>query len=260
MVSNEQRRERYHNDEEYRTKTLKRFKDKYDTDKEYRDRKIKQAITYDKDHIDDVKQYRKQYYIDNRKYLIQRSRFHNDNNRSEVLYWYSDGLMRCNKCDEDHIEFLCVDHIDDTGVSHRKEMGAGGDRIYKYLIKYKFPTGYQVLCNNCNYSKEYTRIQNKPKSETIYAIAIRKQRLNMRLQALYWYSDGSMKCDCCGNDNIRVLTIDHINGGGKQHVIKDKIKNLHAYLHYNYYPEGYRILCFNCNKSHGQYGYCPHEK
>jgi len=63
MVSNEQRRERYHNDEEYRTKTLKRFKDKYDTDKEYRDRKIKQAITYDKDHIDDVKQYRKQYYI-----------------------------------------------------------------------------------------------------------------------------------------------------------------------------------------------------
>jgi hypothetical protein len=26
------------------------------------------------------------------------------------------------------------------------------------------------------------------------------------------------------------------------------------------YPENLRILCLNCNCSHGAYGYCPHER
>jgi hypothetical protein len=260
MTTKEKRRERYHTDDDYRNDLLKRFKEKYYTDQEYKDRKIKQAIKYAKDNVSYTKKYRQQYYKDNREKMIDNTKFHNDNNRSEVLYWYSDGLLKCNECDESHIEFLCIDHIDDSGAEHRRDMGVGGDRIYKYVLKNKFPEGYQVLCNNCNFLKEYIKVQNKPKSTTIYAIAIRKQRLNMRRQALYWYSNGSMKCECCGENDIRVLTIDHINGGGKQHVIKNNIKNLHEYLHYNHYPEGYRILCFNCNKSHGQYGYCPHDK
>ena len=259
MITKEERREKYHTDDDYRDKTLKRFKEKYYTDQEYKDRKIKQAIKYAKDNVSYTKEYKQQYYKDNREKMINNTKFHNDNNRSEVLYWYSDGLLKCNECGKDCIEFLCIDHIGDNGADHRREMGVGGDRIYKYVLKNKFPEGYQVLCNNCNFLKEYIKIQSKPKSKTTYAVAIRKQRLNMRRQALYWYSNGSMQCECCGEDDIRVLTIDHINGGGKQHVIKDNIKNLHEYLHYNHYPEGYRILCFNCNKSHGQYGYCPHQ-
>jgi hypothetical protein len=26
------------------------------------------------------------------------------------------------------------------------------------------------------------------------------------------------------------------------------------------FPPEYRVLCHNCNQSHGWYGYCPHEK
>ena len=55
----------------------------------------------------------------------------------------------------------------------------------------------------------------------------------MKLQALYWYSNGTMRCDCCNEKDIRLLTFDHIDGGGKQHVIKDNIKNLYEYLYYN---------------------------
>lgn len=25
------------------------------------------------------------------------------------------------------------------------------------------------------------------------------------------------------------------------------------------FPEGYRVLCLNCNFSHGVFGYCPHQ-
>ena len=115
-----------------------------------------------------------------------------------------------------------------------------------------------MLCNNCNYLKEHIRVQSKSKSKTTYAIARTKQRKNTRLKVLYWYSNGLMKCECCGNDDIRVLTIDHINGGGKQHITNHNITDLYEYLYYANYPEGYQILCWNCNKSYGQYGYCPH--
>jgi len=207
----------------------------------------------------DKKKYMGEYYVKNMEKLKSRQLLNYANNKYEVLYWYSDGLMKCGICGEDHIEFLCLDHIEDGGADHRREIGAGGGRIHQYLLRNLFPEGYQVLCNNCNYLKEYNRVQNKDKSQSIHAIRVRTQRLKLRLQTLYRYSNGLMKCECCGEEDDRLLTIDHINGGGKQHFKDNNIKNLCEYLHYKHYPEdGYRVLCWNCNKSHGQYGYCPH--
>lgn len=258
-MSNEQRRLRYKNDADYRKKISDAGKKKYKENNEFRDNKIKYSIKYGKNHPVDKQNYLKQYYKDHKDQIMLTSKINQLNNRYEVLYWYSNGLMECNECGVNISEFLCVDHINNNGVDHRKEIGIGGDKIYRYLINNNFPNGYQILCNNCNYLKEYIRIQYKPKSQTKYAITIRNQRHNIRLQTLYWYSNGSMQCDCCNNDDIRLLTIDHINGGGKQHVIKDNITNLYEYLYYNNYPDGYKVLCWNCNKSYGQYGYCPHE-
>lgn len=259
VMTNEQRRLRYNNDADYRKKISNAGKKKYKENKEFRDNKISYAIEYGKNYPVYKQDYLKQYYKDNRDILLLNAKIKQLNDRYEVLYWYSNGLMKCNECGEQHHEFLCIDHIDDSGAAHRKLLGEGGNRIYKYLLKNNFPEGYQVLCNNCNYLKEYGRNQNKLKSNTIYAITMRKQRLNIKLQTLYWYSNGLMRCDCCGNNDLRLLTFDHINGGGKQHVLKNKIKHLYEYLYYNNYPDGYKVLCWNCNKSYGQYGYCPHE-
>jgi hypothetical protein len=33
---------------------------------------------------------------------------------------------------------------------------------------------------------------------------------------------------------------------------------MYAYLIRNNFPEGYRVLCHNCNQSLGYFGYCPH--
>lgn len=257
-LSNEKRKERYHNDKEYRDKILQRGKKKYHDNENYRSYKIKYAIDYEKDHRVDKSNYLKDYYKINSDIIKHTSRNNRLNDRFEILYWYSNGDMKCELCNESYSEFLCVDHINDDGSEHRKEIGIGGNQLYRYLLNNNFPEGYQVLCNNCNYLKEYLRSQNKYKSNTKYAIIINKQRFNIRLQTLYWYSNGLMECDCCGESDIRLLTIDHINGGGKQHRIKNKIKHIYEYLYYNNYPDGYRVLCWNCNKSYGQYGYCPH--
>jgi len=83
-------------------------------------------------------------------------------------------------------------------------------------------------------------------------------RLAERHEVLKHYGGEPPKCACCGEDRFEFLSIDHINGGGKEH-IKSIGYTLARWLKKNHYPEGYRVLCHNCNFALGHYGYCPHK-
>jgi len=73
--------------------------------------------------------------------------------RFEVLSRYSDDATpRCACCGEDHLEFLCLDHVDGDGASHRRVTGGAGKRTYLWVKKHGFPPGFRVLCANCNCS------------------------------------------------------------------------------------------------------------
>lgn len=72
--------------------------------------------------------------------------------RLEVLQYYSGGKSCCACCGERHIEFLGIDHIDGGGGKHRKKLGGGGVLLYAWLKKEGCPSGYRVLCHNCNMS------------------------------------------------------------------------------------------------------------
>lgn len=65
-------------------------------------------------------------------------------------------------------------------------------------------------------------------------------------------------CACCGEHRYEFLAIDHINGGGIRHRKQLKITKIARWLARNGFPDGYRVLCHNCNMALGQYGYCPH--
>jgi len=74
--------------------------------------------------------------------------------RLEVLQHYSNAeIPFCNCCNEAHLEFLAIDHINGGGREHRKSMKASN--IYMALRKENLPTGYRVLCHNCNASLGY---------------------------------------------------------------------------------------------------------
>lgn len=68
------------------------------------------------------------------------------------------------------------------------------------------------------------------------------------------------KCACCGENRFEFLAIDHINGGGAKHrkELRAEGNTFTRWLKKNGWPEGFRILCHNCNSSIGYYGYCPH--
>lgn len=177
--------------------------------------------------------------------------------RLKVLMHYSNGSLKCNECGEAYIEFLTIDHIEGNGNKHRRKIGS---KIYRWLVKNNFPEGYQVLCWNCNFVKG----DSKPTELLSLRQKYRKNYYKkIRFEMLKHYSNGIPKCVCCGDDNQSHLAIDHINGGGYKQGKKYGHKcgfNFYLWLRKQGYPEGYRVLCHNCNSSLGIYGYCPHKK
>ncbi len=79
------------------------------------------------------------------------TRRHNRNNRRKCIDAYG---AKCACCGERTYEFLQIDHINNDGAAHRREMG-NGTSIYLWLIKRGFPLGFQILCANCNYAKAH---------------------------------------------------------------------------------------------------------
>lgn len=70
------------------------------------------------------------------------------------------------------------------------------------------------------------------------------------------------RCECCGDTDPRVLTIDHIQGGGRRHrsTVGYGLR-FYQWLETQGFPMGgYRLLCMNCNCGRERnLGVCPHE-
>lgn len=67
-------------------------------------------------------------------------------------------------------------------------------------------------------------------------------------------------CQCCGEAILEFLTIDHIGGGGNKQRREVGWGRLYHWLRKNNYPDGYRVLCIQCNFGRAQNGgICPHE-
>jgi len=84
----------------------------------------------------------------------------------------------------------------------------------------------------------------------------RRQALKIAVLEAY----GGPVCACCGEMDMRFLTIDHVNNDGAQHKKVIGKGSLYAWLKKNGYPEGFQVLCWNCNCGrHHNGGICPHK-
>lgn len=88
-----------------------------------------------------------------------------------------------------------------------------------------------------------------------------KSKQKLKTKALILYGGTPPKCACCGEKEIDFLTMDHINGGGNKHrKTESNPTNIYQWLKSNEYPQGFRVLCMNCNWAIGVHGLCPHQK
>jgi hypothetical protein len=49
---------------------------------------------------------------------------------------------------------LSIDHKNNDGYKHKKEIGGSGAVLYLWLIRNKYPHGFQILCMNCQALKK----------------------------------------------------------------------------------------------------------
>ena len=103
-------------------------------------------------HSENVKQWR----LKNPKQKRLQGKKYRDKLRQEVLDAYGNV---CVCCGEDNEQFLSIDHINNNGAQHRREISgrrtAAGVSSYRWLRKHKFPKdNFQLLCYNCNIGKQ----------------------------------------------------------------------------------------------------------
>jgi hypothetical protein len=74
--------------------------------------------------------------------------------KNEVFAAYGGYHCNCPGCGETRPNFLHIDHVDNNGAEHRRQMGdPTGANFYSWLKQHGFPLGFQVLCANCNWAK-----------------------------------------------------------------------------------------------------------
>lgn len=178
--------------------------------------------------------------------------------KSETFEKYSNNkIPSCKICLESNLAFLTLDHI-----RGRKAEGHStkfsGDKLWRHLRRNEFPSGYQILCWNCNVLKY--RNESITYSNNYKARWAREKSIKQKKQVLSNYSNGNIVCKCCGFDNILALGLDHIKGK-KAHGHSKRMTStrLYNYLIKEKFPSGYQVFCYNCNGGKGQKSACPHE-
>lgn len=92
----------------------------------------------------------------NREKINIYNRRKNQERRLKVLVHYSlNQILGCSCCGEINPDFLTIDHINNDGAKHRREINrsGGGSPFYNWLIINEFPEGFQTLCANCQLGK-----------------------------------------------------------------------------------------------------------
>lgn len=164
-----------------------------------------------------------------------------------------------------------------TFASKRKCYDCAANKTCKVCLQIKplaaFSQFHGKVCRLCRKAYEAERYrQNKDviltNNKTWKTVNVKKyksqqreyrnaKRLEIRNAVLLHYGS---RCDCCHEPQPLFLTIDHIGGNGWEHRRQIGKTDMWIWLHHNDYPDGFRILCFNCNA--GRYrngGVCPHK-
>lgn len=131
--------------------------------------------------------------------------------------------------------------------------------VTKFYPSRTKPCGVASWCITCSRAAHKAAKEKRNASTRISAETLSHRK--MRVRVLTFYAKGTLQCACCGVTHIEFLSIDHINGGGRTHreELRKKSRSIYRALIMANFPDGFRVLCHNCNQALGLYSYCPHQ-
>lgn len=126
--------------------------------------------------------------------------------------------------------------------------------------------GVASECKECTKQRSKSRV-NGPKRQEVLAYGRKYGKAqHARIKDAVFAAYGGYICACCGENEHKFLTLDHVNNDGAS--FRRKIAGnrqaagytTYRWLARNGFPSGYQVLCMNCN--HGKRmngGICPHQ-
>lgn len=141
---------------------------------------------------------------------------------------------KCSKCGMTDMHLLNINHKNGNG---RKERGKHGTSIlHQDILKGRREIDdLNLLCFNCNILYEYE-------------VGRRKEDSSQTMLHNFVINKLGGKCARCGNTDLRVLEVNHINGGGRE-----ELRHIHPVDFYQSIANNTRmtndlnVLCGNCN-------------
>jgi len=121
--------------------------------------RFRDSENHQKTHLDEIQEKQRAYYAKTKDHRREVNKAYIAELKETTLSKYSGGPPACNRCGFSDIRALSIDHIAGDGCEHRRvDVKGGGFRMYLWLKYRNYPTGYQVLCMNCQFIK---RFENK---------------------------------------------------------------------------------------------------
>lgn len=128
--------------------------------KAYRQAHKEEIKAYQRTYFQAHKEKQKDYYKKHQDKLKASEKFRHQERRKKVLDHYGQKCVCCGEAEE---RFLTIDHINNNGAEHKREMG--NHDLYLWLVKNNFPEGFQTLCWNCNCGRRLGLCPHKEKLE-----------------------------------------------------------------------------------------------
>lgn len=144
----------------------------------------------------------------------------------------------------------------------------GKTRMVKFFYRRSDTGKLQSWCKDCikagqDAGKKRARTKRwKADNAERHRINNRRYVERLREEALTHYSPGERPaCACCGEQETRFLSLDHIEGGGnKDRRARGGGVKFYRRLRQEGWPKGFQTLCYNCNMAKGFWGTCPHQE
>ncbi len=152
------------------------------------------------------------------------------------------------------------------GVCVKKRKKSGSDRRKKVLNQVANRKIHEALRKSSGLCPRCREDRRPLEGKTICEICLRRESLRSKRHHKKFkelvFNHYGWKCQCCGEDNPKFLTLDHIDNSGA--MMRREKKHMSGLCFYrwitrNGFPTNLRTLCFNCNCGRQwNGGVCPH--
>lgn len=139
-------------------------------------------------------------------------------------------------------------------------------------VRYKAKNGRRTSwCYNCmieHNKKQYIKHREEKLIRTKLYETKNKEKVRESRRRTQWkiklhiINHYGGKCTCCGETEIKFLSIDHINNDGYMRRKEESTgtSSFYYWIKRNNYPNYLQVLCFNCNMAKSFFKICPHKE